>query len=80
MILVQGTVLNFLTDGIFETGAYLVPSKSQIITILDQKGSSSTQCSHASWACHWCHPFGTNNYPPVQHGTQNQVFIPALDF
>ena len=42
-----------LTDGIFETGAYGVPSKSQIPTILGQDGSSSTQCSHASWACHW---------------------------
>ena len=35
-----------LTDGIFETGAYVVPSKSQITTILGQDGSSSTQCSH----------------------------------
>ena len=36
-----------LETGIFETGAYVVPSKSQITTILGQEGSSSTQCSHA---------------------------------
>ena len=44
-----------LTDSIFETGAYEVPSKSQNPTILGQGGPSSTQCSHPSWACHW-HP------------------------
>ena len=53
-----------LTDGIFETGAYVVPSKSQNATVLDQGGPSSTQCSNPSWACRWHHPFGTNNYPP----------------
>ena len=42
-----------LTDSIFETGAYKVPSKSQNPTILDQGGPSSTQCSQPSWACHW---------------------------
>ena len=25
-------------------------------------------------------PFGTNNYPPFQHSTQKQLFIPALGF
>ena len=33
-----------LTDGIFETGAYGVPSKSQNPTILGQGGPSSIQC------------------------------------
>ena len=36
---------NALTEGIFETGAYVVPSKSQIQNILGQEGSFSTQCS-----------------------------------
>jgi hypothetical protein len=31
-------IYSFLKDGIFETGAYRVPSKSQIPTILDQGG------------------------------------------
>jgi hypothetical protein len=53
-----------LTDDIFESGAYGVPSKSQNPTILGQGGPSSTQSSNPSWACHWRHPFGTNNYPP----------------
>ena len=35
-----------LTDGIFETGAYGVPSKSQNPTVLGQGGPSSTQCSN----------------------------------
>ena len=35
-----------LTDGIFETGAYGVPSKSQNPTILGQGGPSNTQCSN----------------------------------
>ena len=39
-----------LTDGIFETGAYGVPSKSQNSTILGQGGPSSTQCLNPSWA------------------------------
>ena len=39
-----------LTDGIFETGAYAVPSKSQNSTVLGQGGSSSTQCSNSSLA------------------------------
>ena len=102
-----------LTDGIFETGAYGVPSKLQNPIVLGQGGPSSTQCSNPNWACHckevrfasflfgeftsmtvinpperklakrtsvhWCHLFGTNNYPPFRHTTQNQVFIPALD-
>ena len=65
------------TDGIFETGAYGVPSKSQNPT---QGGPSSTQCSNPSWACRWHHPFGTNNYSPFRHSTKNQVFRPSLDF
>ena len=39
-----------LTDGIFETGAYGVPSKSQKLTVLGQGGPSSTQSSNPSWA------------------------------
>jgi hypothetical protein len=39
-----------LADGIFETGAYGVPSKSQNPTVLGQGGPSSTQCSNPSWA------------------------------
>ena len=31
---------NLLTDGIFETGAYGVPSKSQKLTVLGQGGPS----------------------------------------
>ena len=70
-----------LTDGIFKTGAYGVPSKSQNLTIFGEGGPSSTQCSNPSWAWCWRHPFGTNNYPPFWHSTtKNQVFIPALDF
>ena len=38
------------------------------------------QCSNPSWACRFCHPFGTNNYPPFRQSTQNQVFILTLDF
>ena len=44
-----------LTDSIFETGAYEVPSKSQNQTVLSQGGPSSTQCSNPSWASHWHH-------------------------
>ena len=36
------------SDNIFETGAYEVPSKSQILTVLGQGGPSSTQWSHPS--------------------------------
>ena len=71
---------NPLADGIFETGAYAVPSKSQNSTILGQDGSSSTQCSNPSWALRWRHPFGTNSYPPFRHSTKNQVFSLTLDF
>ena len=35
-----------LADGIFETGAEGVPSKSQNPAILGQGGPSSTQCSN----------------------------------
>lgn len=38
----------FLTDGIFETGAYGVPSKSQNPTVLGQGGPSNTECSNPS--------------------------------
>ena len=37
-----------LTDGIFEAGAYGVPSKLQNPTVLGQSGPSSTQCSNPS--------------------------------
>ena len=43
-------MISTLTDGIFETGAYAVPSKSQNSTVLGQSCSSSTQCSNPSWA------------------------------
>jgi hypothetical protein len=42
--------LYYLTGGIFETGAYGVPSKSQNSTVLCQGGPSSTQYSNPSWA------------------------------
>ena len=35
-----------LKDGIFESGAYGVPSKSQNPTVLGLSGPSSTQCSN----------------------------------
>ena len=69
-----------LTDDIFETGAYGVPTKSQNPTVLGQGSPSSTQCSNLSCACHWHHRFGTINYPPFRHSTKNQAFIPTLDF
>jgi hypothetical protein len=34
----------YLTDGIFETDAYGVPSKSQNPTVLGQSGPSGTKC------------------------------------
>ena len=37
-------IWNALTEGIFETGAYGISSKSQNPTILGQGGPSSTQC------------------------------------
>ena len=46
-------VVEAITDGILETGALGVLRKSQNPTVLGQDGSSSTQCSHASWECHW---------------------------
>ena len=46
---VEFSVQNTLTDGIFETGGYGVPSKSQNPTILYQGGPSSNQCSNPSW-------------------------------
>ena len=70
---------NLLTDGIFETGAYGAPSKSQNSTVLCQGGPSSTQCSNPSWAC-LC--IGTIGLAPtsLQPTIQNQVFSPELDF
>ena len=75
-----GDETKLLTDGIFETGAYAVPSKSQNSTVLGQGGSSSIQCSSPSLAWRWCHRFGTNNYPPFRHSTKNHIFSPTLDF
>ena len=69
-----------LTGGIFETGAYGVPSKSQKLTVLGQGGPSSTQCSNPSWARHWCHPFGTNNYPPFRHSTKKLSLFSHIGF
>ena len=71
------TPLKNLTDGIFETGACEVPSKSQNPTVLYQCGPSSTQYSNHSWTFCWRHLFGTNNY--TVHKSK-YVFIPALDF
>ena len=68
------------TVDIFETGSYGVPSKLQNPTVLGQSGPSSTQCSNPSWACRVCNLFGTNNYPPFRHRTQNQIFILTLYF
>ena len=68
-----------LTDGIFKTGAYGVPCKSQNSTIFGQGGPSSTQCSNPSWVWCWRHPFGTNNYIPSIL-TQYLCTTPALDF
>ena len=65
--MVNGTLLNFgkryeddLTDGIFETGAYGVPSKSQNPTILGQSGPSCTQCSNLAG-----HDVGTIRLAPT---------------
>ena len=48
------------SDGIFETGAYRVPSKSQNPTVLGQGGPYSTQCSnlagHTVGTIRWHHP------------------------
>ena len=44
-------IQDILTDGIFETGAYGVPSKSQNPTVLGQGSPSSTQCSKPSCTC-----------------------------
>ena len=77
---IHSEILKSLTDGIFESSAHGVPSKSQNPIVLDQGGPSSTECSNPIQACCWHHPFGTNNYPPFRHSTQNQVFIPTLDF
>jgi hypothetical protein len=46
----QNEMCRTLSDVIFETGAYGVPSKSQNPIILGQGGPSSTQCSNPSWA------------------------------
>ena len=41
--------VQYLTDGIFETGAYAVPSKSQNSTALGQGGSSRVQSQEESY-------------------------------
>ena len=65
-----------LTDGIFETGAYGVPSKSQNPIVLGQGGSSTTQCSNISWTCCW-----HNRLAPFRGSTQStKVFILTLIF
>ena len=38
-------IVKAITDGIFETGAYKVLSKSQNPTVLGQSGPSSNQCN-----------------------------------
>ena len=68
-----------LTDGIFKTGAYGVPSKSQNPIVLGQGGPSSAPCSNPSWACRWHHPFGTNNYPPFRPRLVHTVKSRAAD-
>ena len=68
-------IQDILTDGIFETGAYGVPSKSQNPTVLGQDGPSSTQCSNPTWACRQHRPFGTNNYPPFGHSNKNLIRV-----
>ena len=50
---VYDKVSKTLTEGIFETGAYGVPSRSQNPTVLDQGGPSSTLCSNSSLAFVW---------------------------
>ena len=64
----------YLTDGIFETVAYGVPSKSQNPTVLGQGGSSSTQLNqtldgHAVGTIH----LALTNYSPFRRSTKNQV-------
>ena len=61
-----------LTDGIFETGAYGVPSKSQNPTVLGQDLVPNVQTLAG-------HDVGTNNYPPFQPTIKNQVFSLVLD-
>ena len=53
-----------LTDGIFETGAYGVPSKSQNPTVLGQDLVPNVQTLAG-------HDVGTNNYPPFQPTIKN---------
>ena len=69
-----------LTDGIFETGVYAVPCKSQNSTVLGQGGPSSTQYSNPSWAWCWRHPFGTNIYTAnvYRQTTDKLMFITVI--
>ena len=60
----------FLTDSIFDSSAYDVPSKLQNLTVL---GRGGTWCSHPRIG----HAIGTISYPPFWHSTQNHL---ALDF
>ena len=53
-----------LTDDIFETGAYGVPSKSQNPTVLGQDLVPNVQTLAG-------HDVGTNNYPPFQPTIKN---------
>ena len=67
--------MTFLTDSIFESGAYGVPSESQNPTA-KSRGPSSTQWSHPSsrfWS--WCHSFDHNIYPPFWHHPIRRVLI-----
>ena len=63
-------VTKYLTDTIFETGAYRVPGKYQNPTVLGQ-------CSHYNrfWQRHPL--FGYSGYPQIRCNTQKQVMLPA---
>ena len=77
---IHSEILKSLTDGIFESSAHGVPSKSQNPIVLNQGGPSSTECSNPIQACCWRHPFGTNNYPPFPHITKNKYSFPHWIF
>ena len=57
---------SFLTDGIFETGAYGVPSKSQNPTVLDQGGPSSHLVPNVQTLAGHVHLAPTMNFCPKQ--------------
>ena len=56
-----------LKDGIFETGAYRVPSKSLNSIVVGQGGPSSNRYSNPSWACRW------HNFPLFQHSAVSDI-------